>query len=505
MKKIILFLFLFLNTIIYAQNVNGDTLSVEGKKILKVWGTHYERGYAAGYLFGDKIKEISENYFIGIFFGGNAYIYENTRIYFLDNFQIEEKYISETEGMIDGMIEADVVLFSDILGRDIDAHDILLSNAIVDLSALGELNTDFEFGCSSLSSWGGNTMSDPELLGELVITRNMDWTPHPALLDNHLMVVHFPSETNEINWLSFTFPGFIGGLSSINENGLCAFMNMGNHNEHPNAFTYHPILLSIRNGIEIYDYDGNYEINPEDVQAAIEGNFQLSGSIIHTANHESGLVIECNNQNGIVVRDDEDNTVIPNEHLAATNHFRKLYPPAGCSRYNNIVDSLSANSDIDITRSWELLAGAAGVSSNIHTIQYVPSLNLIKWSTAEAGIPAYQIEPTIFDTEELFTYNTSANPLYFHDHSFLTVSPNPFNNSTNLSFSLPKTTEVKLCIYNIKGHKIRTLLNEVLIQGNHSISWDGTDENGKKISSGIYFYTLKTIHNVYTKKVILLK
>ena len=507
MKKIILFtiLFMLIFTIVNAQNVSGDTLNVEGKKILKVWGTHYERGYATGYLVGDKIKEISEDYFIYAFFGGNSYLYESTRTYFLDNFQIEEKYISETEGMIDGMIEADIVLFSDILDRDIDANDILLSNAIVDLAALGNLNLDYEFGCSSLSSWGGSTILDPELSGDLVITRNMDWTPHPSLLENHLMVVHFPSEADEVNWLSFTFPGLIGGLSSINENGLCAFMNMGNHNEHPNSYTFHPIFLSMRNGIEVYDYDGNYEIAPEDVQAAIEENYQLSGSIIHTANHQSGLVIECNNQNGIVVRDDNDNTVIPTEHLAATNHFRELYPPAGCYRYDNIADSLSAGSEIDLIRSWDLLAGAAGVSHNIHSIQYAPSLNLIKWSTAEVGIPAYQIEPTIFDTEELFTYNSSANPHYFQDHSFLTVSPNPFNNSTNLSFSLPKTTDVTICIYNVKGHKIKTLLSEVMVQGNYSVSWDGTDENGKKISSGIYFYTLETIHNIYTKKVILLK
>ena len=273
----------------------------------------------------------------------------------------------------------------------------------------------------------------------------------------------------------------------------------------PRPPTAHPILLSIRNGIEVYDYDGDYNIAPEDVQAAIEENYQLSGSIIHTANHESGLVIECNNQNGVVVRDDNDNTVIPTDHLVATNHFRELYPPAGCYRYDNIEDSLSASSDIDILRSWDLLAGATGVSNTIHTIQYAPTLNLIKWSTANVGTPAYQLEPTIFDTEELFTYNTSANPHYFQGNSFLTVSPNPFYSSTNLSFSLTKTTDVKLCIYNIKGHKIRTLLSEVLVQGNHNVSWDGTDENGKKISSGIYFYTLETIHNVYTKKVILLK
>ena len=87
--------------------------------------------------------------------------------------------------------------------------------------------------------------------------------------------------------------------------------------------------------------------------------------------------------------------------------------------------------------------------------------------------------------------------LFFH--------PNPFYNFTNLSFSLPKTTDVKICIYNVKGHKIVTLLSEVMVKGNYNVSWDGTDENGKKISSGIYFYTLKTINDIYTKKVILLK
>lgn len=507
MKKIILctILFVLILSTVNAQIVNGETLNIDGKKILKVWGTHYERGYATGYLFGEEIKDISEEYFIGSLFSGNSYHYENIRTYFINNFQIEEKYISETEGIIDGMIEADIILYSEILGRDIDADDILFSNAVVDIAALQGLNENYKFGCSSLSSWGANTILDPELNGDLVITRNMDWTPHYSLIENHLMVVSFPSEADEVNWLSFTFPGLIGGLSSINENGLCAFMNMGNHDEYPNTYTYHPILLSIRNGIEVYDYDGNYNLNPEDIEAAIAENYQLSGSIIHAANSQSGLIIECNNENGIVTRDDSDNTEIPLEHLAATNHFRELYPPVGCYRYDNIADSLSADSEVNVSRSWDLLAGAAGVSNNLHTIQYVPTQNLIKWSTAELGTPAYQIEPTVFDTEQLFTYNTSTDPQYFQEHSFLSVSPNPFHESAELSFTLPRTADVTISIYNIKGHKIRTLLSEVLVQGSHRVSWDGTDANGKKISSGIYFYILETITDVYTKKVILLK
>lgn len=505
-KGIIFCIFIFfLSTLINGQVINGETLNIDGKKILKIWGTHYERGYATGYLFGEEIKAISEDYFIGSLFGGSSYQYENIRTYFLNYFQIEEKYISETEGLIDGMIEADVNLHSNILGREIDADDILFSNAVVDIVALQSMNSDYDFGCSSLSSWGSNTLLDPQLNGDLVITRNMDWTPHPLLVENHLLVVNFPSEADEVNWISFTFPGFIGGLSAININGLCAFMNMGNHNEHPNTFTYHPILLSVRNGIEVYDYDGNYEIDAGDVEEAISDKFQLSGSIIHAANSQSGMIIECNNENGIAVRDDNDNTEIPLEHLAATNHFRVLYPPAGCYRYDNISDSLSISSDMTMARSWGLLAGAAGVSNNLHTIQYAPTLDLVKWATSEIGTPAYQLEPTVFELEDLFTYSSTTDPNYLPEDNFLSVFPNPFHDHTELSFTLTRTSDVTLSIYNIKGHKIKTLMSEVLVQGSHSISWDGSDEDGKKISSGIYFYVLQTAASVHSKKVIMLK
>ncbi|MCK4312369.1 MAG: hypothetical protein KAW88_06515, partial [Candidatus Cloacimonetes bacterium] len=276
MKRII-FVLIFVICIIsfsYSQTVNGDTLTVDGKKILKVWGTHYERGYATGYLLGDRIKSLSENYFISYFFFNNAVLYESTRTYYLNNFEVEDKYQNEAQGIIDGMIYAGIDLYSNTLQRDIDENDILLSNAIIDLLALDELQRDDESWCSSLSSWGESTILDPELNGDLVITRNMDWTPHNELLENHLLVVHFPIEENETNWLAFTFPGLFGALSALNEDGLCAFMNMGNNNYHPNLNTFHPIFLSIRNGIETYDYNGDMEINPSDVVDAIQDKYQ---------------------------------------------------------------------------------------------------------------------------------------------------------------------------------------------------------------------------------------
>jgi len=70
--------------------------------------------------------------------------------------------------------------------------------------------------------------------------------------------------------------------------------------------------------------------------------------------------------------------------------------------------------------------------------------------------------------------------------------PNPFNPSTTISFSLPKEENIELTIYNIKGQKVKTLYSGIAEEGKHTMVWEGKDSNGKEVSSGIYFYKLKT-------------
>ncbi|MDA3814581.1 MAG: lectin like domain-containing protein [Candidatus Cloacimonetes bacterium] len=84
--------------------------------------------------------------------------------------------------------------------------------------------------------------------------------------------------------------------------------------------------------------------------------------------------------------------------------------------------------------------------------------------------------------------------------------PNPFNPETTISFSVAQTSSlVNLEIYNLKGQRIRTLVNETLPTGNHSVVWDGTDENEKSVASGVYLYKMKMENYVSTKKMILMK
>ncbi len=83
--------------------------------------------------------------------------------------------------------------------------------------------------------------------------------------------------------------------------------------------------------------------------------------------------------------------------------------------------------------------------------------------------------------------------------------PNPFNPETNIAFSLKEAGKVTLEIYNIKGEKVRTLLKGHLDAAYHNIIWNGKDNSGKKVASGVYFYKMKTGKYVSTKKMILMK
>jgi hypothetical protein len=83
--------------------------------------------------------------------------------------------------------------------------------------------------------------------------------------------------------------------------------------------------------------------------------------------------------------------------------------------------------------------------------------------------------------------------------------PNPFNPSTKISFSIPNDIVVELSVFNIRGQKIITLINEFLTKGDHSIIWSGCDQNGNPLSSGIYFYKIKAGNQNSVKRMLLLK
>ncbi len=83
--------------------------------------------------------------------------------------------------------------------------------------------------------------------------------------------------------------------------------------------------------------------------------------------------------------------------------------------------------------------------------------------------------------------------------------PNPFNPVTNIEFSLPRAAKVRLDIYNIVGQKVRTLVDEEMEPGRYVADWDGKDEKGNSVSSGVYFYRMDAGDFSDIKKMLLVK
>ena len=83
--------------------------------------------------------------------------------------------------------------------------------------------------------------------------------------------------------------------------------------------------------------------------------------------------------------------------------------------------------------------------------------------------------------------------------------PNPFNPTTKIDFALPRSADVSITIYNLMGQKVNVLINSNLEYGYHTVIWNGLDQFGSPVASGVYFSELRSKSFRQTKKMLLLK
>ncbi|MCF7920273.1 MAG: DUF1565 domain-containing protein [Candidatus Cloacimonetes bacterium] len=87
----------------------------------------------------------------------------------------------------------------------------------------------------------------------------------------------------------------------------------------------------------------------------------------------------------------------------------------------------------------------------------------------------------------------------------MTISPNPFNPSTTINFSLPESSFAELAVYNVKGQLVKLLVDEFLPTGDYTRIWNSYDNLGTNLGSGVYLLSLKTDQHISTRKITLLK
>ena len=381
--------------------------------ILVLRGNHFTRGYQHGYLAGSKIRKSFQDIIIEYMFKKNKQSYKKAESLLADHFVFDKKFKAEAKGMIAGMKDRNISLFFNDLGRDISYNDFLLMTSIEELYSV----VNGKFGCSSISSWGQSTMGDSLLEGELIITRHWDYPHIEGMINNVMLIVHLPEETDEVPWINLSWAGMIGTCSGMNQNQVGAFLDYGDylHEEIKNIskhkFKFRAISLSLRNSMETFDYNNDGACSPKDVVHAIQEYTPYFGSLVHVVTSVNSvaeldhnpIVVESNNIHGVAIRNHLHNNYIKGDNLALTNHYRVLEKPTKCHRYAKIVDSLNSSSKMTCSRSWNLLAGAGASHDCIYSLSFIPASGSIRLAVTSMSelIPAYERKSTYFTMEEL--------------------------------------------------------------------------------------------------------
>lgn len=97
----------------------------------------------------------------------------------------------------------------------------------------------------------------------------------------------------------------------------------------------------------------------------------------------------------------------------------------------------------------------------------------------------------------------AGNTQQVNEYSLGANFPNPFNPETQIQFSLAEDTRVDIVVYDLLGKQVRTLINDIRAQGTHVVTWDGKDNAGKEVASGVYLYRLAAGGFTESKKMIL--
>ena len=387
------------------------------QKYLLVWGSHYEMGYAHGYLLGEEAVANLERFAIG-----NTSLhmvspvqYEYAALpYFRLRFATPQKYQDEAQGMISGCLAKGVDLYHEALGRDITVEDILCLNSLCD------------FSCSSISGWGESTINDDTLQGGFVMARDLDYSTgqYTSLGNTSVIIAHVPDVPDEQRFVAITMAGIFGCLSGVNEHGVGLCCDYGYNTDTtyipPNSLT--AFILSCRNAIETADLDSSGVNDIYDITQAIHDSTSLRCWDVHLfspydASHPVPAgILEINNI-GDSLRLVSDNSIAPqiisDWNLCVTNHERVLYPPEYCYRYQIMADSLNDDMHLNTQRAiaienavagWGYYAGTVqsmAIRANVITMH--PDWPCIGVSYARRNQGAYVFNHLYYSWEELFS------------------------------------------------------------------------------------------------------
>ena len=130
-----------------------------------------------------------------------------------------------------------------------------------------------------------------------------------------------------------------------------------------------------------------------------------------------------------------------------------------------------------------------------HNVIALPLQNCNSWDTLAVVPPVTSVPIDRPGT-------VRQNPITFAMHQ---AYPNPFNPGTTIRYDVPRMSRIRLEVFNVLGCLVRTLVDRTVQPGSYDVTWDGTDEEGVRVSSGVHFFRLLSDNSVHVQKAVLAK
>ena len=193
-------------------------------------------------------------------------------------------------------------------------------------------------------------------------------------------------------------------------------------------------------------------------------------------------------------------TRIPNQTIAPGGEFQPINLDDYVHDADNTKDEITWTAFGAVELRVQIVNRVATV--NVPSPEWTGSETIIFYARDPWGLTGSSI--TVFTVQvstDVTTDDSQRLPTKFALHPNY---PNPFNPDTWIAYDVPEVSQVRISIYNRLGQKVRTLIDETKPAGRFQIKWNGCDDFGRKVSSGIYFYQIESDKYTATRKMILI-
>ena len=384
---------------------HGSFAVEQGVRVLRLTGTPYEMGFAHGYLLAEEIVPFVDQFVISLPLVVGVDRYVKRVLPFVTkkmSFTAEEE--DELRGMVEGISAKlgpeGAVLKS--LGRTIEAIDLKAGNTFGDWAG---------FACSSFSAWGALTAD-----GGTITARNFDYFPHAKLEKLATLVARTPADPARKAWVTVGYPGLIGVISGMNEDGVGLFV----HDVMPKTPTegtgIAPRLLSLRRALETSGGVGAVE----QVFRKLRATTTYMGNNVQVTSPFDGRTIPAGivEYDGVETQTEGADLRLSDDvtrFVLCTNHYRLREKPEGCRRYRTIEGALAKiaaeNGKIDARTARAVMAKATQNSlgsRTLHTVVFLPGERRFELMLSGGGKPAPQNEPTSWRLADLLPPRAAA-------------------------------------------------------------------------------------------------